>query len=109
MDTDSLQAFESGHAQPSIAHAHCEDDRVGGHARTVGPYRVEALAIVRQRRHGACTDEIRAEDPCLLVGALSQLRAAEATREAQIVPDSRTTPRLSTDGFAFDDQCMQSL
>ena len=53
--------------------------------------------------------ELRPEDPRLLVGALRELGAADAAREAEVVADQRARARLAADRLALDDERAQPL
>ena len=52
---------------------------------------------------------VRAEHPGLLVGALGELGAADAAREAEVVADQRAGARLAADRLALDDQRREAL
>ena len=76
MDAVTLELDERRHVEAAVRDAHGEDHTAG---LDLGPAGDRARSFRAHRLDIARDDEGCAEDPCLLIGALRELRSAEAT------------------------------
>ena len=109
VDPLAVELFEARQSESLVGHPSGDDDGSRLNLADLGNLGQEVLAVPKELLHLPDEQEPRSEHPSLLIAALGEFGAAEATREAEIVPDQGAGARLATDRGALDHQGAEAL
>ena len=109
MDPDAVERSEGRGVEHAVGDAGRDDDRSGREGRAVGELDDAEVAFDAQGDDVAAVDHLGSEQDRLVERARSELGAADAPREPEVVADQRARAGLSAHRRPFDEGDAQSF
>ena len=110
VDASPDERLDLGNADPAVVDARGDDDGPGADVAALGRHDVRLVALADlQRGDRPPGVEAGAEQQGLAAGALGELHARDAAREAEVVADHRGGAGLPADGLGLHDDRAQAL